>query len=124
MNFRDKKHEELFNELCEKMRYSDTYHQSLAYLIALDSVCREHIPEIFNIDEDGIEPNCISKAWQTSTSKRTTRLAFNLWNGSASDITSDGEEINSNLYAVDEIFDCSYAPYYWQAIQIRYPQYV
>ena len=124
MQFRDTKHEEIFNELCEKMRYSDTYHQSLAYLIALDSVCREHIPEIFNIDEDGIEPSCINKAWQTGTSKRTTRLAFNLWNGTTSDITSDGEEYNSNLYAVDEIFCSEYAPYYWQAIKLRYPEYV
>ena len=124
MQFRDTKHEEIFNELCEKMRYSDTYHQSLAYLIALDSVCREHISEIFNVDEDGIEPSCINRAWQTSTSRRTTRLAFNLWNGTTADITSDGEEYNSNLYAVDEIFCCEYAPYYWQSIKLRYPEYV
>lgn len=81
MNFRDKKHEEIFNELCEKMRYSDTYHQSLAYLIALDTVCRNHISDIYDIAEDSIKTNCINKEWQTSTSKKTIRLAFNLWNG-------------------------------------------
>lgn len=130
MNFRDKKHEELFNEICGKMRYIDTYHQSLAYLLALDSVCREHISEIYRIDEDGIEPNSISKAWQTDTSKRTTRLAFNLWNGTASDgetyIDKDGNEqlLPSCYFAPDEIFSCEYAPYYWQAIKLRYPQYV
>ena len=26
-------------------------------------------------------------------------------------------------YTVEEIFCCAYAPYFWQAIQIRYPEY-
>ena len=26
-------------------------------------------------------------------------------------------------YTVEELFCCSYAPYFWQAIQIRYPEY-
>ena len=29
----------------------------------------------------------------------------------------------SNCYAPSEIFCCSYAPYFWEAIQIRYPEY-
>ena len=26
-------------------------------------------------------------------------------------------------YTVEELFCCAYAPYFWQAIQIRYPEY-
>ncbi len=27
-------------------------------------------------------------------------------------------------YTVEELFCCAYAPYFWQAVQIRYPEYV
>ncbi len=29
----------------------------------------------------------------------------------------------SSSYAPSEIFCCSYAPYFWEAIKIRYPEY-
>lgn len=124
MKFKDQNHEELYKKICGKMRYLDTYHQALAYLLALDTVCRNHISDIYDIAEDSIKTNCINKEWQTSTSKKTIRLAFNLWNGTTSDITSDEEEKNSNLYSVDEIFCCEYAPFYWESIKLRYPEYM
>ena len=58
--------------------------------------------------------------WLYGTSQKTCRLAFNLWNGRTSDSENDSA---SPYYAVDEIFNCEYAPYYWQAIKLRYPQY-
>ena len=27
------------------------------------------------------------------------------------------------LYSVEELFYCSYAPFFWQAVQIRYPEF-
>lgn len=33
------------------------------------------------------------------------------------------KEIISEHYAPSEIFCCSYAPYFWEAIKIRYPEY-
>lgn len=120
MEFRDQKHEKLYDEICSRMKNLDDYHKSLAYLLALDAVCREHISDIFDLNEDGIRPACITASWQTGTSQKTCRLAFNLWNGR----TSDGENDSASpYYAVDEIFDCEYAPYYWQAVKLRYPQY-
>mgnify|MGYP000037184561 FL=1 len=40
----------------------------------------------------------------------------------------DSEEDFANdkiscCYAPGEIFCCSYAPYFWEAVQIRYPEY-
>ena len=37
----------------------------------------------------------------------------------------DAEEQISECrqYTVEELFCCAYAPYFWQAIQIRYPEY-
>lgn len=48
MIFRDKQHEELFCEIYNRMRTHDCYYKPVAYLIALDRVCREHIEDIFD----------------------------------------------------------------------------
>ena len=123
MKFRDTEHEELYNKLCSRMAYIDCYHKAVAYLISLDTVCRQHIADMFDFDEDVIIPECLRKPWQTGTSKKTTRLAFNLWNSYQSEGEPLKEEQLSPNYTPEHIFSCSYAPYYWQAIKLRYPEY-
>ena len=53
--------------------------------------------------------------------------AFNLYcnaTPSVNDYTDAEEQINEcRQYSVEELFCCAYAPYFWQAIQIRYPEY-
>ena len=48
MIFYDEEHEELFNKLCKKMPYLDGYHLSLAYLLTMDNVLREHISALYD----------------------------------------------------------------------------
>lgn len=126
MIFCDKDHETAYYEILNRMKYTDCYHRSVAYLFALDTVIRKQTDEVFNFQDDGIKCDGLHKSFQTGTSRKTTRLAFNLWNGCADDgetyIDDDGykSELPSRYYAPDEIFCCSYAPYYWQAIQIRF----
>lgn len=128
--FKDDEHEQLYNDLCERMKYLDEYHRAAAYLLSLDDVCNEHIADIFDLQEDVIIPEALERAWQTGTSMKTTRLLFNLWNGYYTDnktyTDEDGQEkdLPSMYYAPDNIFNCSYAPYYWQAIKMRYPLYI
>lgn len=86
---------------------------------------RDHFKEIFNEKERIINLDSVDTAWQTSTSSKVTRMALNLWNHS---IMYDSEEDLENghiskEYAPSEIFCCSYAPYFWEAIKIRYPEY-
>lgn len=129
MKFKDEYHETLFRVIMQKMQSKDVYHQTVAYLIALDDVCKKHVEEIFDFKENVIKTESLKKAWQTGTSKKTTRLAFNLWNGWDTDgesYTDDDGYMNSlpsRYYTVDNIFCCSYAPYYWEAVKIRYPEY-
>lgn len=120
MKFKDEQHKANYNELYNSMKVKDEYHNTLAYLLTLDTVCREHIKSVYDIEQDTIKPECIFDSWQTSGSTKTIRLAFNLWNGRATDKDTESA---SPYYTVDEIFSCSYAPYFWQAIQIRYPEY-
>jgi len=114
--FMDWKHKNTFFEFLNKMRRSDVYHDSVAYLLSLDLVCREHIEDIFDFEEDIIKLDCFNISWQTGTSSNTIRLAFNLWNGCCS-------EFNPVFYSVHEIFCCSYAPYYVEALKLRFPEY-
>ena len=58
------------------------------------------------------------------SSVKVTRLAFSLWNRCNYDSEEDIEnEKVSIYYNVSEIFCCSYAPYFYEAIKLRYPEY-
>ena len=58
---------------------------------------------------------------------KVVRMAFNLYcNGTPS--VFDYEDMEEQIdecrnYTVEELFCCAYAPYFWQAVQIRYPEY-
>ena len=43
----------------------------------------------------------------------------------ACSIYEDSEEqlTECGRYTVEELFCCGYAPYFWQAVKIRYPEY-
>lgn len=123
--FLDETHARIYNECLERMRHKDSYHQATAYLLGADVVLREHIEDVFDFEEDSIKPQtALQHPWQTGTSRKTTRLLMNLWNGCVEDYDGDGEGHVSYHYAVDEIFSCSYASIYWEAIKLRFPQYV
>ena len=96
MIFYDDEHEELFNKLCKKMPYLDGYHLSLAYLLTMDSVLRHHIGALYDVKKDVIIFEGLNKPFQTSTSLKTTRLAFNLWNGTVYDSDDPETYIDTN----------------------------
>ena len=121
MIFYDKQHETTFYDICSQMSYLDCYHKSIAYILSLDTVLRDHIKDLYDVKEDCIKPEGLNKGFQTGTSLKSTRLAFNLWNSYCSEGEQLEEEQPSSNYAPDQIFNCKeYAPYYWQAIQIRF----
>ncbi len=119
--FADDTHKQLFLEVLGRMnlKSDDVYRESLAYLITLDVVCREHIDSIYDFNERYIKPECIDEPWQTSTSRRTTLLAFNLFT-SCSDWCPDDLKY---MLTPDNIFCCEYAFYYFEAVRLRYPEY-
>lgn len=124
IKFFDEEHERYFYAFCDMFNEdTDEYHYAVAYLLALDTECRKHYKDIFDFDENIIKPECLTAAWQTGTSSKTTRLMLNLWNGYCSEGESSEEEQPSDYYTPYHLFACSYAPYYWQAIKLRYPCY-
>lgn len=127
MKFLDDDHKKFYESKLKELnenRKSDVYYKSLIYTLAICNVTREHFADIFNIIKGEINIDSISAAYQTGTSVKMTRLAFNLFNGCNYDSNQDLENDRVSLYYnVNEIFNCSYGPYMYEAICIRYSKY-
>ena len=114
--FASKEQREFFGEMLEKSKSLDCYHQSFFYCMGICEDTRRNINRLFDFVYDQIRPEGLRDSWQTSGSVRVTRLAFNLWNGYI-------EKGKSRMFTPYELFDCGYAPYFYEAIRLRYPEY-
>lgn len=116
IKFTSKQHKNFYKEMLQKSGNSDSYHRAFFYCIGISDTTRRNAGRIFDFEQDRIKPDGLHEGWQTGGTVRLTRLAFNLWNG----YVEPGEERMSSPY---EIFDCNYAPYFYVAIRLRYPEY-
>ncbi len=116
IRFASKEHEKFFFQMMAKSRVNDCYHRAFFYCVGISDTARCNVGRVFDFEQDCINPEGLHEGWQTGGTVRLTRLAFNLWNG----YTEQGDERMSTPY---EIFDCGYAPYFYEAIRLRYPEY-
>ncbi len=127
MNFIDPKHKEFYENTLkqiEEFRRTDVYYRSFVYTLGMNQVTRRHINEIFDILRGEINVDALSKSWQTGISRKVTELAFNLWNDCQYESSEAIEKNNiSGNYHVSHIFSCAYAPYFYEAIKLRFPEY-
>ena len=127
MNFINDEHELFFINTLRKLQEKkqvDVYSASLAYTLGMCEETRKNFNRIFNIQDGEINIDSIGAPWQTDTSAKVTRMAFSLWNNCMYDSEQDAEvKTVSKNYNVGEIFSCSYAPYFYEGIKIRYPEY-
>lgn len=127
MIFLNEEHENFYKEKLKEVRYQDVYHKALCYCLGINKDTRNHIDRIYDFKTGYVKPECLQEGWQTSGSLKVVRMAFNLYcNGmpSVNDYIKEEDKIKEcRCYTVEDLFCCSYAPYFWQAIQIRYPEY-
>lgn len=127
ISFTGKAHKEFFEKYLPRCRYMDVYHAALVYCLGINQDTRCHVDGIYDFKSGRVKTECLHEGWQTSGSVNVVRMAFNLYcNGTPS--AFDYEEVEEqmkecNKYTVENLFCCSYAPYFWQAIKIRYPEY-
>ncbi|OUS75701.1 hypothetical protein B1748_16510 [Paenibacillus sp. MY03] len=114
--FLDSEHEAFYYRMLDECRNVDGYHRALFYTLGISKDTRGNIHDVFDFSNGGIKPEGLSAPWQTGSSVRTCRLAFNLWNG----WSQAGAERYSTPH---ELFDCGFAPYFVEAIRLRYPEY-
>lgn len=127
IEFIDENHERFYNEQLEKMKKlgkTDVYYRSTVYTLGISETTRDNFNKIFDLKNGEIIIDSINGAYQTGTSEKVTRMAFSLWNRCNYDSEKDRQKGKaSEYYNVSEIFCCSYAPYFVQALKIRYPEY-
>lgn len=127
LKFINNEHKEFYEEKLkelEKHEKTDVYYKSLIYTLGICKTTRENFRQIFDMKKGEINIDSICAAWQTGTSTKVTRMAFSLWNACMYDSEQDIEnEEKSSYYNPSEIFCCSYAPYFYEGIKIRYPEY-
>lgn len=125
MKFLDDEHKQFYEQKINETRTTDIYRKALIYTLAMCLVTREHFSDIFDVKEGLINRKSLQAAYQTSTSLKVTRMAFSLWNSNCYDSDEDLENgIVSTHYTPSDIFCCFYAPYFYEAIKIRYPEYI
>lgn len=127
MNFINNEHELFFINTLRKLQEQkqvDVYSASLTYTLGMCEETRKNFKNIFDVEKGEINMDSIMAPWQTDTSAKVTRMAFSLWNNCMYDSEQDAEiKKSSKNYNVGEIFSCSYAPYFYEGIKIRYPEY-
>ena len=125
--FKNDSHQEFYEKWMPKCRYQDVYHKALVYCLGINADTRNHIKEIYDFKNGFVKPECLTKGWNTSGSVRVIRMAMNLYcNGTPSvdDYKNAEDQLREcGQYTVEELFCCGYARYFWEAIQIRYPEY-
>ena len=103
----------------------DVYLRSLIYTLGLCHDTRRHFDFIYDSTLKAINPEVILEPWQTGSSLKVTRLAFQLFTDTTPTAFLD-RHLNIDeckRYCVSDIFCCSYATFFVEAIRLRYPEY-
>lgn len=115
--FSSTEHKNFYTEAMQKCKVSDCFHSSFMYLMGLTPETRKNITHLFDFKRDCIITEGLQEEWQTDSSEKVCRLAFNLWNG-----YTDKECPKNSTPA--NLFCCSYMPYFQEGMKLRYPEYV
>ena len=116
IRFESKEHENFFYSMLKRTGTRTAIIRRFSTAWGFPTLPEETWSGFLTFKKGHIRPEGLHEGWQTGGSIRLTRLAFNLWNGYA----EKGDERMSTPY---EIFDCGYAPYFFEAIRLKYPDY-
>lgn len=125
--FKNEEHRKFMLTMLPRCREADCYHMALVYCLGLSRDTRKFASEIFDFESGMVQPECLARGWMTSGSARIVRMAFNLFTGGTPSVDEQASEndmlTECSEYSAADLFCCSDAPYFWQAIQLRYPEY-
>lgn len=126
INFKNEEHKKIFNEFLErlpKQLQPSLEYRSLLYLLSSDETIVKNVEDVFDFEKLLIFPYSFAdNAWQTGSSLRTTKLAYNLFNNNR----LNGLEENNPFFddkgeTVKNIFEYGNIETYINAIKIRFP---
>ena len=119
ITFRHSVHKRFYDEMVAKTGcHGDAYRKAFFYTLGIMEETRRNICDCYNFKHNWVEFDWRTAGWQTSTSYKMCRLAFNLYNGyCGADQDLEGD------YTPEAIFCCELQKYMFEAIKIRYPEY-
>ena len=109
---------------------NDCYTKALIYTLGICDDTRQRFESLYDAKDGRIIHDALYASWQTDGSMKVTRLAFQLF----TDLMPTAEcyhfENNdkeayceSKRYSISEIFCCEFAPYFVEALKVRYTEY-
>lgn len=114
--FLDQAHRLFYEKMIEKTNsHNDCERKALFYLLGLTEETRKNINVLYDFKEHCIDFDGLDQGWQTGTSIRVSRLAFNLFNGFCGE-----EEEEARDYMPRELFCNELKIYMLQAVAIRF----
>ena len=116
IKFNSEAHELFYKEMLARTNQLDVYYKAFFYCMGICETTRKYIDQLFDFKEGGIMPEHLHQPFQTGTSYKVTRMAYNLWN----DYVEEGAE---SLTTPSSLFACEYAEEFHQAIKIRFHEY-
>ena len=127
IRFTSSEHKKAYYDSLQKFSAPDSADKALCYCINLMQSTRSHVTEIFDFEQKCLKTECLKAGWQTSSSEKAIRMAFNLFSGEIPTVDYE-DKVDNQLkecqnYTVNELFYSSFSPYFWQAVQLRYPEY-
>ena len=124
IKFTDDRHKSFY--MSQSLKLSpDVYLKSLIYTLGMCHDTRKNFDIIYDTGLKEINPDAINEPWQTGSSLKVTRLAFQLFTDSTpSAFNNDSFNFfECKRYCVSDIFCCSFAPYFVEAVKLRYHEY-
>ena len=123
MLFINNEHKEFFLDCIKKANAADDpYRKALFYMLGLTGETRRHINTLYNFTERGIKIDGLYDGFQTGTSSKVTRMAFNLYNGFTGDAESSRDD-DPKYYSPYHLYDTGLMAYFFEAVKLRYPEY-
>ena len=93
-------------------------------VVRIPIIARSNFSRCFDAEARMIRPAALAEGWQTGGTVRIVRMAFNLWNGWCYESEEDAQEgRTSDTFTPDNLFCCEFAPYFYEAVKLRYPEY-
>lgn len=127
--FESEEHYSFYIEKVEKLN-PDAYLRALIYAVGICPDTRRRWQSFYDEADRSIKPEVINEGWQTGTTYKITRLAYQLFtDGTPTAVTYDEKDNQTedfkecSRYSVSDIFCCEYAPFFVEAIKLRYPEY-
>lgn len=126
LHFINEEHHRFYSSTLKRFLNPAAPEKALCYCLGIHPAIRWHVDHIYDFSTKQVTPECIHEGWVASAEdpediRTVIRMAYNLYGGTPSVAEADDQLRECQKYTANELFGCRYAPYFWEAIKLRYP---